>query len=328
MALRPDFVDAYIEEWQRRLDTAYYAHRKYWPLDLFHHAPLENAVEILRDGHLRSRDDLRGRLPRDVAAQGVLDTRDHAHSRVRLYFRPKTPTQWNIEGIRKHSDCKYGDQVHAPVLVMFALEARKILVLPDVQFSNQNMQLSSTQAGSDEAYFSQIPFAKVFSEGSTGGDRSITDARCAEVLPSSPLALGTCLRAIYFRSEPERDTLLHLLGRERTYWERYCFVSDALKVFQKDFTFVQVLQLTNHGVVFRVNPRRDRNSVALELIVRSDSGKSMIHFYDKEHSPQPPAPTLNWIYKHKLKNGTYNVEVKLEGHTAYKTCLALENTLF
>lgn len=265
MALRAAFVDAHIASWQKQLTSPIYPHRKHWPAHLFHHAPIENALAILRDGYLRSRNDEKNLRPKDVAAPGVIDARNHAHSRVRLYFRTKTPTQWHIEGIRKMGECNYGDATHAPVLVMFALDAKSILTHQDIMFSNQNMQLSNTEPGSDEDYFSRIPFDKVFSEGGTGGDRSYTDARCAEVLPTSPLDLSKCLRAIYFRSEPERDTLLYMLGSSRYNWQAFCHVSDALKVFQKEYAFVEELKLTNDGVIFRLNPRRDQRNIAVKI---------------------------------------------------------------
>jgi hypothetical protein len=297
MALSAAFVDSHIADWQQRLTSPFYPHRKHWPANLFHHAPIENAVAILQDGHLRSRNDAGNQHPKDVAAPGVIDARDHAHSRVRLYFRPKTPTQWHIEGIRKAGECNYGDPTHAAVLVMFALDAKVILTRPDIMFSNQNMQLANTESGSDEAYFSQIPFLKVFSEGSTGGDRSYTDARCAEVLPNSPLNLRTCLRAIYFRSEPERDTLLYMLGANRNEWEDFCHVSDALKVFQKDYTFVQEIRLTNDGVVFRLNPRRDLKNISLKIDVWDTNGRNIVNFFNSDHAPRPNPPASNWIWR-------------------------------
>ena len=196
MALSKDFVDQHISDWQQRLTSEIYGHRKHWPSHLFHHSPLENAVAIVRDGCLRSRNDEANQRARDVAAPGVIDTRNYAHDFVRLYFRPKTPTQWNIEGTRKVGECKYGDDAHAPVLVMFMLTAQTVLSRPDIKFSNKNMQLTDAATGDDESFFGSIPFVKVFSEGSNGGDKSITDARCAEVLCTSPLYLEDTLRRI------------------------------------------------------------------------------------------------------------------------------------
>ena len=179
MALSEVFVDSHIATQQARLTSPYYPHRKHWPTCLFHHAPMENAVAILQDGHLRSRNDAANQRPRDVAAPGVIDARGHAHDRVRMYFRPKTPTQWHIEGIRKPGECKYGDATHAGMLVMFALDAKSVLIRPNIMFSDQNMQLGSTVPGDTELYFSSIDFSKVYSEGNTGGDHSVIDARAA-----------------------------------------------------------------------------------------------------------------------------------------------------
>jgi hypothetical protein len=195
-------------------------------------------------------------------------------------------------------------------------------------FSNQNMQLSSTVAGQDEAYFSTIPFGKVYSEGGTGGDRSYTDARCAEVLPSSPLNLANCLRGIYFRTEAERDTLLYLLGRDRAKWAAYCHVSDALKVFQKDYTFVQEVRLTPKGVVFRFNHRRDRRNLNVSIKVWNSSNREIVNFSNNDHAAAPNLPYDNWLWEQKLENGLYLVEVHLEGVLAYRNQVELGDSLF
>ena len=328
MALSAAFVDQHIAHWQGQLTSPHYAHRRHWPSHLFHHAPLENAVNILRDGCLRSRNDPKNLRTLDVAAPGVIGARDHAHDSVRLYFRPKTPTQWNIEGIRKAGECKYGEDAHAPVLVMFLLDARSVLTLPDIHFSDKNMQLASTVSGYDEGYFAQIPFAKVFSEGDTGGDRSLTNARCAEVLTLSPLSLSTTLRRICLRSEPEKDTLLHMLGEQRADWEQYCHVSDALKVFQKEYTFVDVLRLTSEGVIFRLNARKNGGRIKVKIDVWDSQEHHVVDFYNESHEPVPADPRSSWIWKHALQHDMYRVEVRLEGHLAYQSYMVLGDTLF
>jgi ssDNA thymidine ADP-ribosyltransferase, DarT len=327
VALSQAYVEAHIAEWQQRLTSAYYPHRKHWPSRLFHHAPLENAVAILKDGYLRSRNDAQNTRPRDVAAAGVIDARAHAHDRVRLYFRPKTPTQWHIEGIRKAGECAYGEGSHAPVLVMFALDASYVLTRPDVMFSNQNMQLGGTEPGNSQDYFSAIPFDKVFSEGGTGGDRSITDARAAEVLPTSPLPLNPCLRELYFRSEPERDTVLHLLQEHRSTWSSLCHVSDALKVFEKKYAFVQEIGLTPEGVIFHFNPRFDGQSLEVAIEVFTEQGVKIIDYYNDSLAARPPQHR-NWIFNQALAPGTYLVRLKLEGQLAYEAWIPLASVLF
>lgn len=324
MGLTPAAVDAHLARWRRALESPHYPHRKHWPARLYHHAPLENAVDILREGVLRSRNDPRNMRRRDVAAPGVIDARSHAHNSVRLYFRPKTPTQYHIEGIRRDADRTY--EAHAPVLVMFTLDARTILTREDVRFSDRNMQLGSAHPGDDQAYFDAIPFEKVYSEG-PNNDRSVINARCAEVMTTSPLELDGCLREIYLRSEPERDTLLHMLGRDRHRWARFCNISDALKVFQKDFAFVKEVGLTPEGVTFVLNPRRDRQSLDVKIDVHDQDGRHLIDFQNKALDAKPPAHA-RWIHKRKLNPGIYLVRIHVDGHLAYESLISLEDTLF
>lgn len=289
---------------------------------------MENAIAILKDGYLRSRNDAANQRPRDVAAPGVIDARAHAHDRVRIYFRPKTPTQWHIEGIRKPGECKYGDATHAGMSVMFALDAKLVLMRHNTKFSNQNMQLTATIPGDTEQYFSAIDFSKVYSEGGTGGDHNITDIRAAEVLPESPLPLNQCLKSIFLRSDPERETLLNALGGEREKWAPFCQVSDALKVFQKDYTFVQELRMTPKGIVFRLNPRRDRQKIKVEIRVFDNKGTKIDSFFNNDHDPSPSPPFANWIWERSWNDGLYLIEVDLEDTLAFRSSVQLGDSLF
>lgn len=326
MALSQAFVAAHIQYWQAQLNQPWYNHRRYWPDCLFHHAPLENAASILTSGMLRSRNDPNNLLPRDIAAREVNAARAHAHDRVRLYFRPKTPTQYHIEGIRKPSECRLGDEAHAPVLVMFILDAERILTMPNTQFCDRNMQRADAMPSDTEDYFTAIPFDKVYHEGPNGGDGTITYHRCAEVLPQSPLDLEYCLKAVFFRSEPERDTLLNLLGPHRSRWAGRCYVSDALKVFEKRHSFVQEIGMTREGVSFLLNPRADRRGVKISIQVWDGAGQFVVRF---DHSDLQAAPQHGrWIYNHAFADGLYRVRVEIEDHLAYDAHIPLESVLF
>lgn len=326
MGLNQEFVAAHIRHWQTELNQPWYNHRRYWPECLFHHAPIENAAAILASGMLRSRNDPANPRPRDVAAREVNAARDHAHERVRLYFRPKTPTQFHIEGIRKPGECRFGEETHAPVLVMLILDAQRILTLPNTRFCDRNMQRGDAVAGDSEAYFTGIPFAKVYHEGPTGGDDTITSHRCAEVLPESPLDLAQCLRAVFLRSEPERETLLNLLGGHRSRWAEHCYVSDALKVFEKRYSFLQDIGLTREGVVFTLNRRDDGLGVAISIQVWDANGNSIASFGHPDLAATPPQG--QWIYNYPFADGVYRVRVEIEGHLAHDAPISLAPALF
>ncbi|MFN7387892.1 DarT ssDNA thymidine ADP-ribosyltransferase family protein [Brevundimonas sp.] len=326
MGLTAACARAHIEHWTNYYSQSY---RTKWPSRLFHHAPLENALEILRSGLLQSRKATQGLRAKDVAAVGVIGTNDVAHDSVRCYFRPRTPTQFHIEGIRKDSDCQLGVNAHAPVLVMFVLHAEPILTLPATRFSDRNMQKGGVRVGDDDEFFASIPFELVYHEGAYSQDQSeIKDRRAAEVLITSPLQLERALQWVLCRSDPERDTLLYLLGQQADHWRAKVLVSDDIKVFQKSYPFVQHASLSNAGFIFQVNPRPDRGSVAVVIdIWNQETGQHVANFTDVARQFPPPT-SARWIYRTPIADGRYRVRMTLEGHLAYEAVQEVGGHLF
>ena len=327
MGLGSHFVDQHIAHWERRLTGGMYPYRVMWPRYLFHHSPIENVVDILKRGVLLSRNDMQGLAARDVAGAGVIEARDHAHPFVRFYFRPRTPTQYHIEGIRRQGECRYGEHAHAPVLVMLMFKARNVLTSEGVSFCDRNMQLGAAVRGESEQYFSEIPFDKVFSEGSTGGDVSYTHHRCAEVLATSPLELNENLKWICCRSDAERTTLLHLLGPAAAKWRSQIHVSDDLIVFQKEYAFVDEVELSSNGVLFRFNPRRDRAALSVAIGVWHDGGELVQSFKYDSLAAYPP-DSRRWLSRVTLPDGSYKVKIELDGHRAYEAVHLVGDDLF
>jgi len=154
MALSESLVAEHIACWEARLANPLYGHRGKWPARLFHHALIENAVSILKSGCLLSRSGSNNIRVLDIADQEIVSGRDRAHDFARFYFRPRTPTQFHVEGIRKAGDFYRGDnRTHAPVLVMFVFDAKAVLTRYGTRFSNSNMQLLSTTDGDTEGFF-------------------------------------------------------------------------------------------------------------------------------------------------------------------------------
>lgn len=326
MPLSAEFLNQHINNWEERLRGPSYTYREKWPSRLFHHAPIENVLEILRSRLLKSREDSRDGHVLDVAAPGVIDARRHAHNKARLYFRPRTPTQFHIEGIRKPADCLYGQAAHAPILVMLVFEARSILLRPDTFFSDRNMQLGGANPDNSEEYFATIPFEKVYHEGGINGDRSIIEHRCAEVLAGSPLPLAGTLQWIYCRSEPERATLLTLLDADAGEWQDKIKVSDDLRVFQKEFVFVEEAQLSQEGLVIRLNPRRDYQTVHLRAQIWNAKG-DQVHEYRNVSFKPIDGLTRRWRIPCALKEGKYRIRIELEDHLSFESTLSLQNIL-
>ncbi|OJJ11658.1 hypothetical protein BKI51_07995 [Alphaproteobacteria bacterium AO1-B] len=327
MALSETFVDQHIAYWSTQLGAGNHPYRKHWPSRLFHHCPLDTAVAIINDGHLRARDDPQRLILQDVAAGGVIDNRQEAHGRVRLYFRPRNPTQFHIEGIRKDADCNYGTNAHAPVLVMFVLDAKRVLTRADILFSDQNMQNLNAATGNDEAFFANIPFLSVFHEGGIAGDHSIIAHRCAEVLPATPLPIADVLSSILFRSEPERDTFLYKLGEAAPRWQPFCYVSEELKVFDKRFAFVADIDLSREGVSFRLNHRHDLQNISIVIQGYNEQNQICVDFRNEDFQTHNQAGG-RWIHRVALEPSNYLVKVQIDNHLAYEAFIRLDDSLF
>jgi hypothetical protein len=315
MGLAPEYIDAYVGRWSEHLTQQAYSYRAKWPGRLFHHGPIENIVRILQSGELLSRNDSFARRVRDVAGVDVINANHEAHNYARLYFRPRTPTQYHIEGIRRDADCHFGPNAHAPVLVMLVFEARPILQLPDVRFSQGNMQAGPV-TGDNEAFFDAIPFEKVYHEGGIAGDHSIIFHRCAEVLVPSPMAIAPSLRWVYCRSDAEKAMLLYLLGPDAPQWESRTIVSDDLKVFEKSYPFVENVRFSNDGVLFRLHPRPDYQSLAVQVSVWRLDGTAVVNAFYPALAARPPSNGF-WLKKVKLEPGSYRVEIEIDGHKGY-----------
>jgi hypothetical protein len=282
---------------------------------------LENAVEILKSGELLSRNDAAGKIGRDIAGMGVIDASVRAHKYARLYFRPRTPTQYHVEGIRRPNECQFGRQ--APVLIMLVFDARGVLSHPGVKFSDQNMQTGAIEQESEE-FFSSIPFDKVYHD-SAHDDPSITKHRCAEVLAPSPLKIGGLLQWIYCRSEAEKETLLAAIPPAS--WHKRVVVSDDLRVFHKRHAFAESVSLSNDGLILKMHPRFDGGEIDVRVRVRRVGDDKVVIRFDGPLTGRPPGAE-RWRIPGELEEGFYDAEVSLEGELAYRSVVYLGETPF
>lgn len=329
MALNSALIDQHIAAWEGTLRGSFYPYREKWPSRLFHHAPMENAASILNSGSLLSRNASQATRVLDVAEPGVLANRVDAHAFARLYFRPRTPTQYKIEGV-----CRPGERLgtaHSPTLAMFIFDAKSILSTNGVQFSNANMQAGATTCGDDAAFFGSIDFSRVYHEGSFSAEErnAIIPRRCAEVLVPSPLALDGPLQWVFCRSQGERTYLRHLLNEEGRKWLPRILVSDDIRVFFKRFSYVESVDLADDGLVIGLAPRQDGGTVSVEAVVtNSDTGQVVINFGPQDLQPFPPHERQRWRIVGALPAGQYDVVVKLHGCVAFAAQLFHEEIPF
>lgn len=238
------------------------ASRRWWPNFIYHFTDVRNAVSILEQGALFSRNESlrRGLMATDNASPQVIgQTEEQLKDYVRLYFRPRTPTQYRNEGFRpiRH----YWQGAHCPVPVYFLFDSQTVLSLPKSHFSDGNLASHIHQILSTAPELEQMPFIDIYQDGSLPDDeerrRQIISRKQAEIIVSNRLDLDA-LKFIVCRSEAERQTLIHLLtpqSRER--WQNKVIVDPDQKVFYKHWLYVATVELSDSSIVFNFNLSSD-----------------------------------------------------------------------
>jgi len=322
MGLTQGLFQTHLQSWESFLGKTNRPHRKEWPSRLFRHEPIENAVDIIKSGQLLSRNGAVGSIKRDIAPGNILASSAFAQDYVRLYFRPKTPTQYRIEGIRKPN--QYYEGKHAPVLIIFVFKSENLLLNANTMFSDGNMQAGQTVWGGDDAFFQSINFNHVFHEGafdpSNPANSGIIRERCAEVLMPSPLQLDDALQAILCRSPAERATLLQLLGDDAAIWQNRIRVHSATGLFNSEYVYLDSVSLSNEGVAFKFHPPVAYQTVNTVVEITGIDNPLRLNLGPWELDPRKP-----WISKHPFQDGIYEVKFHLEGCLAYHSKQVIES---
>lgn len=244
-------VAEHIKHWENRLGTLHW-----WPHYVYHFTDVQNAASILKHGAIYSRKLATSKqlMKRDIASPGVIHATANKHKEfVRLYFRPKTPTQYSNEGIRPRSKLEHGS--HCPIPVFFMFDASKVLTMDSAQFSNGNLAKAEVQCDSTLGFFNSIPFNKVFHNGwfSPEDRDEIIFHRNAEVLVPDQLNLDH-LQEIACRSVAERETLLSMLTwEEAQHWKKIIRLREQ-GLFERKWTYVESVKAVDGVVWFQMNP--------------------------------------------------------------------------
>ena len=229
--------------------------REWWPRYLFHCTDIRNVVNILSAGELlsRARAQAAGSLRMDIAAPDIIaQTNPDWHNYVRLYFRPRTPTQHNNEGFRPRGAIER--DAHCPVPVYLLFDAFSVLARQDSLFTEGNLA-SKTIPKSRIDELADMPFQQIYHDSwfEEHEKQTIVRHRNAEVIVPQRLSLDA-VQQIICRSQAEYQTLLDLLppqARER--WVPVTGVLPALRLFNNNWTFVQQVEMSNEELFFRFN---------------------------------------------------------------------------
>lgn len=300
--------------------------RRWWPNYLFHFTDITNAVNILEKAKLlcRSQIESTSEHKKDIASPEVLQgTKAEWKNYVRLYFRPKTPMLFQIEGIRPKGQLKYGG-AHCPVPVVFMFNSLPILTREEVRFSDGNLASTFfTKVGENAEFFKKLPFEKIYHSGSLHRfiwyeKSGIIRNRHAEVIVPKELDLEE-LSLIWCRTQAEFETLIHLISEE-TYerWKEKIGVANRIPLFYENWTFVKKVVYHQSSVEFIFNHGFPRGPFNVKVTVK-DMGTGKTYSYSAANKNL--GDSLDIRNPDKVHGKFIEVLFTIDDHIAYNCTL-------
>jgi hypothetical protein len=302
--------------------------RAWWPDFLFRFDNIDSAAKILNTGRLLSRRAAQaaGVMGIDCAAAGVIaSTADKWKQYVRLYFRPRTPTQFDSEGFRTRE--RYVLGAHCPVPVVMLFDASEILTRANTEFSNGNLAANAATAN-DAAFLQSIPFNMVYHDSwfEPSEKATIIFHRNAEVIVPDELDLSP-LRFVGCRTQAEYETLLHLLGPEaRKKWSVKIGLGVKASLHYRRWTFVEQVELTRGKIRFQFNPSSETPGPfrAYVEIREDETGDEYCWSQDLFLA----SSTLELEIRVLKHPEAYTVRLELDGQLAYSNHFEVEDIPF
>lgn len=183
---------------------------------LYHFTDFSNLEQIFKTGFLYSRNQCIMNHIKfiDGANHDVLDKASkNIHDKVRFYYRPKTPTLYDNEGVKLKEYC---DNIHIPMPV-YLLFDEELILLDSTEFSDGNA--TSSKIDNTSSFFSHIDWDSVFHDTwFEPEDRNyIINKRQAELLSSEPVSINKYLKKIIFRCEADKKRAINVYGHNYKY---------------------------------------------------------------------------------------------------------------
>ncbi len=150
--------------------------RSTWAGYIYHFAHLTNALKIIKERSIKSRN----KAVFEDSAGSVVNRRNDAHSFARFYFRPQTPTQFYNENLGMDYTSKYYDRAFnmglpkCPIPVFLRFPIKDVLFDNRIEYriSNGNMQTGWAIPYPIESISNFFDFGNVYSTifGTTDGN--------------------------------------------------------------------------------------------------------------------------------------------------------------
>ena len=272
-----------------------YLKRRYNFNGPLHFTDFKNLEWILREKYLYSRNQCKKRklLVVDGANHSVLNNAGNfIHDCVRFYYRGKTPTLYDNEGIKLKEYC---DEIHIPIPVFLRFD-EELLYLETTEFSNGNA--TNSARGNTAKFFKNMDWDAIFHDTWFEPEERdyIVNKRQAELLSRVPVSTKY-LREIIFRCETDKRRAINTFGNDPRYAIDITLFSDKNTREAKN-----EWQKNNFVKIYRIKFKYDINGKKRALILK-------VKF-------QKPWKGYDTIVKVKDKNG-YEIK-KIQQKIKYK----------
>lgn len=291
--------------------------RVWWPDFLFRFDNIDAAARILNSGKLLSRRAALadGVMTTDSASPDVIaSTASKWKEYVRLYFRPRTPTQFDSEGFRPAD--QYVLRAHCPVPVVMLFDAPDILTRRETVLSNGNLAANAL-TGNDVTFLQNISFEKVYHDSwlTEEEKRTVIFHRHAEVIVPDELDLSA-LRFVGCRTQAEYESLLHLLEPDaRDKWSPKIGLGTRANLHFRRWTFVEQADLDSKRIRFEFNPSSTTPGPFLaRVVIQEDTTGDEYSWEGKSYLANSRLELSLRSLKHPE---SYTVRLTLNGYLAY-----------
>lgn len=277
---------------------------------LYHFTDFSNLKLIFKSGELYSRNYCKNNMIKfnDGANHSVLgkaskDVKDY----VRFYYRPKTPTLYENEGIKLK---EYMDKIHIPIPVYLIFD-EKLIYLDTTKFSNGNA--TNSEIGSSAEFFINMDWNHIFHNNTfTSCERNtIINKRQAELLSTKPVSL-CYLKEIVFRCNTDIKRAINIFGYDDRFTVDISLFSDK-NFIEPKHDYERNNFIDDYDIKIKPEEFAVEIEVEFNKIWREYKTKVRVYDYDDKiiHDYYPPMVWYKDFYGNIMDNPVEYFENKI-----------------
>ncbi|MGE7648783.1 hypothetical protein CN563_13300 [Bacillus sp. AFS026049] len=297
---------------------------------VYHFTDVNNGANILNNELLLSRNAAisKGFMLNDNAAEVVIAGTDiNVHDCVRFYFRPKTPTQFQNEGIRSKDEYHSDYNAHCPIPIFFLFDIDEVITDQRVYFSYESLasrhEVSLYNFTHSPDSFKAAPFNHIYHNGWYPPEEwIIKKRRHAEVIVRDEYDLSA-VRNIYCRNENEAITLKSLLSPIilKKYGKLISVPVNTEDYFNDNYLTVKAVYFKEKDLIINWKQKKQDSSFNFRFEIYSSDEEGLICKGEQEQYIPYIQTKDKWLWRtadHLKGYDSCIVKIYLDSNLVYK----------